>query len=62
VHVTSPLQQDTTLVQEMVQRAAVAISALSHRDAVLLPKLKVCIERASEGPNAGVSEAYASHT
>ncbi len=62
VLVTSPQLHDTDLVKEMVRHAAVAISALSHRDAVLLPKLKVCIERPSEGPNAGVSEEYASHT
>jgi hypothetical protein len=61
VLVTSPEPRAAAAVQSAVRQAATAISALSHRDAVLLPKISVCIDRPFEGPNAGVSEAYVIH-
>jgi hypothetical protein len=58
VLVISPQSKDTAGIKAIVKRAAVAISALAHRDAVLLPRIKVCILRPEENPNAGVSEEY----
>lgn len=45
-------------VQSMVQESIVTISALAHREAVVLPQIKVCINQPDQGPNADVPEAY----
>jgi hypothetical protein len=45
-------------VKSMVQESIVTISALAHREAVVLPQIKVCINQPDQGPNADVPEAY----
>jgi hypothetical protein len=58
VSVVTPHSQGPASITAMVRRAAVTISALASRDAVLLPRITVCILRPDENPNAGVSEEY----
>ena len=45
-------------VESMVQESIVTISALAHREAVVLPHIKVCINQPDQGPNADVPETY----
>jgi hypothetical protein len=58
IHTLSDSSTGVEDVNAMVEQAIVAISATSRRDAVVLPHVNVCIDRPSEGPNAGISEAY----
>jgi hypothetical protein len=58
IFVVSPQSKGAASIKAVVQRAAVTISALANRDAVLLPRITVCIIQPEESPNAGVSEEY----